>query len=157
MPPKRSAGILLYRLTDRGPELLIAHMGGPFWRNRDERAWTIPKGEHGPDDDPLQTARREFAEELGGPAPGGDPIPLGEVRQSSGKVVTAWALEGDLDPTGIRSNTFTTEWPPGSGRTQEFPEIDRVAWVDPDTARRKLVAAQATFVDRLLDVLRSRS
>ncbi len=153
MPTKRSAGILLYRVAEQGPEVLIAHMGGPFWSSRDEGAWTIPKGEYGMDDDPLETARREFAEELGSPAPDDDPVLLGEVRQSGGKVVTAWALEGDLDPAGIRSNTFTTEWPPGSGRTREFPEIDRVAWVDPGTARRKLVAAQAAFVDRLLDAL----
>lgn len=149
-----SGGLLLWRRTgDGGLELLIAHMGGPFWAKKDERAWSIPKGEVEDGEEPLQTARREWTEELGLPAPDEDPIDLGEVRQKNGKRVRAWAVEGDLDPAAIVPGTFQTEWPPRSGRTQEFPEVDRVAWVDPATARAKLVAAQAEFVDRLEAVL----
>ena len=127
-------------------------MGGPFWAKKDAGAWSIPKGEYGPDEDPLAAARREFAEELGSPAPEGVPyLPLGEVRQKNGKVVTAWAVAGDLDVTTVVSNTFELEWPPRSGRIQEFPEVDRAAWFDLDTARTKLVAAQAGFLDRLIE------
>jgi predicted NUDIX family NTP pyrophosphohydrolase len=137
-PPTRSAGLLLHRFRDGQPEVLIAHMGGPFWAKKDERAWSIPKGEYDDsDEEPLAAARREFEEELGSPPPDGNAIPLGEVKQSSGKLVVAWAVEGDFDPTKIESNTFTTEWPPRSGRTAEFPEIDRAEWVDLATARRK--------------------
>jgi predicted NUDIX family NTP pyrophosphohydrolase len=144
-----SGGLLLFRRSPVGPELLIAHMGGPFWARKDERAWSIPKGECDPDEDPLDAARREFAEELGLPAPDGDPLDLGEVRMRSGKRIRAWAVEGDLDVERIVPGTFAMEWPPRSGRTQEFPEVDRAAWVDPETARAKLVQAQAAFVDRL--------
>lgn len=149
-----SGGLLLWRRAgDGGLELLIAHMGGPFWATKDERAWSIPKGEVEDDEEPLQAARREWTEELGLPAPGGDPVDLGEVRQKNGKRVRAWAVEGDLDPAAVVPGTFETEWPPRSGRRQEFPEVDRVAWVDPETARVKLVAAQAELVDRLEDTV----
>lgn len=151
MAGTRSAGLLLYRVRDGGAQVLLAHMGGPLWARKDERAWTIPKGEYAADEDPLAAARREFAEELGSPPPEGPCVDLGEVRQSGGKVVTAWAVEGDFDPEEAVSNTFELEWPPRSGRTQSFPEIDRVAWFDLDTARSKLVAAQAAFLDRLAE------
>ncbi|MDO9408402.1 NUDIX domain-containing protein [Patulibacter sp.] len=150
-----SGGLLLWRRSSAGGgvELLVAHMGGPFWAKKDERAWSIPKGECEPDEEPLAAARREWTEELGLPAPEGDAIDLGEVRNTSGKRVRAWAVEGDLDPDAIVPGTFETEWPPRSGRTQSFPEVDRVAWVAPDVARVKLVAAQAAFVDRLEELL----
>lgn len=152
-----SAGLLLYRLREGGPELLIAHMGGPFWARREERAWTIVKGEHGPEEEPLAAARREFAEETGSAAPPGPAIDLGEVRQSSGKRVRAFAVEGEFETETLTSNTFALEWPPRSGRTAEFPEIDRVRWCEPDQARRLLVAAQARFVDELLARLAERN
>lgn len=149
---KRSAGVLLYRHGDE-LEVLIAHMGGPFWARRDDRAWTIPKGEYTEGEDPLEVARREFAEELGEPLPADELLPLGEVTQSGGKTVVAWAAEGDLDPNHLESNTFEMEWPKGSGRMQEFPEIDRAAWVDVETARAKLVKGQVELLDRLLEAL----
>jgi predicted NUDIX family NTP pyrophosphohydrolase len=150
-----SGGLLLWRDAPGGDgvELLIAHMGGPFWARKDDRAWSLPKGECEPDEDPLAAARREWREELGLPAPEGDPVDLGEVRQKNGKRVRAWALRGDLDPEAIVPGTFETEWPPRSGRTATFPEVDRVAWVAPEVARTKLVAAQAAFVDRLAEAL----
>ena len=128
-------------------------MGGPFWSHRDERAWSLPKGEHGTDEGPLDAARREFEEEIGTPAPPGEPLDLGEVRQRSGKVVHAFALAGDLDVASVHSNLVVAEWPRGSGRTITFPEVDRAAWFAPDVARLKMVAAQAAFVDRLLGML----
>ena len=149
----RSAGLLLYRVRDGAPEVLLGHMGGPFWARKDERAWSIPKGEYGDDEDPLAAARREFAEETGSPPPDGAALPLGEVRQSGGKRVVAWALEGDLDPATVRSNTFVMEWPPRSGRQQEFPEIDRAAWFDLDAARRKVVKGQVPLLDALEQLL----
>jgi predicted NUDIX family NTP pyrophosphohydrolase len=150
---RRSAGILLYRLTGEGPEVLLVHPGGPFWAKRDEGVWSIPKGEYGEDDDPLTAALREFEEETGTPLEPGEPVELGSVKQKSGKVVVAWAIRGDLDANAIHSNTFAMEWPPRSGRTAEFPEVDRAGWFDPSAARRKLVEAQAAFVDRLLERL----
>jgi predicted NUDIX family NTP pyrophosphohydrolase len=147
--PPRSAGLLLFRLREGRPEVLIGHMGGPFWAKKDERAWSIPKGEYGDDEEPLAAARREFEEELGGPPPGGEALALGEARQSNGKVVTAWALQGDFDASEIQSNSFAMEWPPRSGQTREFPEIDRAEWVDLPTARRKLVKGQVALVDEL--------
>ena len=147
---KRSAGILLYRERD-GPELLIVHPGGPFWARRDERAWSIPKGEIDAGEEPLDAARRELGEELGASIDLGAIVDLGEVRQKGGKVVHAWAAQGDFDPGTLHSLTFELEWPPRSGRRQTFPEVDRAAWVAPDEARRLLVAAQAQFVDRLLE------
>jgi predicted NUDIX family NTP pyrophosphohydrolase len=152
---RRSAGILLYRLAGQEPEVLLVHPGGPFWARKDEGAWSIPKGEYADDEDPRAAAFREFEEDLGA-APPNDPdalLDLGEVRQRSGKVVTAYALEGDLDASAITSNTFAMEWPPRSGKTQEFPEVDRAGWFAPSEARARLVPAQAELVDRLLDRL----
>ena len=125
------------------------HPGGPFWARQDEGVWSIPKGEYSDGEDPLDAARREFAEELGSRAPGGDPADLGEIRQKSGKVVRGWALAGDLDPVAIQSNTFTLEWPPRSGRMREFPEVDRAEWFELERAREKINPAQAAFLDRL--------
>jgi predicted NUDIX family NTP pyrophosphohydrolase len=144
-----SAGILLHRDRDGGREVLLGHMGGPFWARKDESAWSIFKGEYAADEEPLAAARREFAEETGFPLPDGEPVPLGEIRQSSGKRVVAWAVEGDLDADAVVSNTFLMEWPPRSGTQAEFPEIDRAAWFDLATARTKLVRAQGAFVDAL--------
>ncbi len=152
---RTSAGVLLYRRRDRGPEVLIGHMGGPFWARRDEAAWSVPKGEHGPDEDALAVALREFEEEMGSPVPASGFMPLGAVRQSGGKVLTVWAAEGDLDAETTVSNTFELEWPPRSGRVQEFPEIDRAAWVPLDEARTKLVKGQVPLLDRLLAALES--
>jgi predicted NUDIX family NTP pyrophosphohydrolase len=152
--PRRSAGILLYRRPAPGSvEVLIAHPGGPAWVNRDAGAWSIPKGELEDGEAAWDVARREFEEETGQAAPATDPIQLGEVRQRSGKVVEAWALEGDLDPAVAVSNTFPLEWPPRSGRWITIPEVDRVEWVSPDVARSRLNPAQAVFVQRLLDTL----
>jgi predicted NUDIX family NTP pyrophosphohydrolase len=151
---RTSAGILLFRRTPE-LEVLLGHMGGPFWARKDEGAWTIPKGEPSAGEDPWETALREFAEELGVPAPSGVPVPLGDVRQSGGKVVTAWAVEGDLDVSTITSNLVEIAWPPRSGTTLLVPELDRAGWFTPDEARRLVVTAQAAFVDRLEDALGS--
>jgi predicted NUDIX family NTP pyrophosphohydrolase len=124
-------------------------MGGPFWARRDAGAWTVPKGEHGADEAPLDAARREFAEELGLAAPAGGFVELGTVRQSGGKHVAVWAVEGDLDPGEVQPGTFEMEWPRGSGRIQRFPETDRVAWFGLDAARDRIVAGQRPFLDRL--------
>jgi predicted NUDIX family NTP pyrophosphohydrolase len=149
-----SAGLLLYRRVPiRGIEVLLVHMGGPFWTNRDEGGWSIPKGEYEQGDDPVAVVRREFSEELGKPAPDGQLVSLGEVRQPSGKRITAWAIEADLDVTSIESNTFELEWPPGSGRRREFPEVDRADWFDVARARTKLVSGQVPFLDLLLEHL----
>jgi predicted NUDIX family NTP pyrophosphohydrolase len=148
---KTSAGILLYRRRPAGPEVLLGHMGGPFWAKKDDGAWSIPKGEHGPDEEPLAVARREFEEELGSPVPADVLEPLGERKVTSGKVLTVWAAEGDLDASACRSNTFELEWPPRSGRIQEFPEIDRAAWFGIGEARNKLVKGQVPFLDRLVE------
>jgi len=145
----KSAGLLLYRVRDGEPEVLLGHMGGPFWARKDERAWSIPKGEYGDDEDALAAARREFAEETGSAPPEGEAVALGEVRQSGGKRVVAWALAGDLDPATVRSNTFVMEWPPRSGRQQEFPEIDRAEWFGLGTARSKVVKGQVPLLDAL--------
>ncbi|MEV4644630.1 NUDIX domain-containing protein [Saccharopolyspora sp. NPDC049357] len=145
---KRSAGILLYRLD--GPKLLIVHPGGPFFKNKDEGAWSLPKGEYEPGEDPKAAALREFTEETGMALPDHDLVALGEVKLRSGKVIQAWAAEGDFDVEALRSNTFDLEWPPRSGRRQTFPEVDRALWCDADTARTKLNPAQTPFVDRLL-------
>jgi predicted NUDIX family NTP pyrophosphohydrolase len=151
--PTRSAGILLFRRGSGGVEVLLVHPGGPFWSRRDEAAWSIPKGECADGEDPMAAARREFEEETGTAPPPGALVELGEVRQRSGKRVTAWAAEGDLDPAAVVSNTFVLEWPPRSGRMQEYPEVDRAAWFGAEEARRRLVPAQAAFVDRLLEHL----
>jgi predicted NUDIX family NTP pyrophosphohydrolase len=144
----RSAGILVFRRVDGRTEVLIGHMGGPFWARKDDGAWSVPKGLIEDGEEPLAAARREFQEELGLPAPDGEPLPLGEVKQS-GKTVTLWAVEGDLDPAAVVPGTFELEWPPRSGRTREFPEVDRVAWFGLDDARVKLVKGQRPFLDRL--------
>ncbi len=150
---KRSAGLLLYRRRGDGLEVLLAHPGGPLWAKRDDGAWSVPKGEIERGEEPLAVARREFEEETGRPVPGGEFLPLGEIRQKSGKVVVAWAAQGDLDPATAKSNTFPLEWPPGSGDWIDVPEVDRVAWFDPDAARRRLNPAQAPLVDRLEELL----
>jgi predicted NUDIX family NTP pyrophosphohydrolase len=148
-----SAGILLYRWREGALELLLAHPGGPYWRTKDLGHWTIPKGEVEAGEEVLAVARREFVEETGHPVPEGPRIDLGEIRQKSGKLVVAWGVEGDLDPTDAHSNTFPMEWPPGSGLTEDFPEIDRVAWFDPAEARLRLKAAQVPLIDRLEEAL----
>ena len=147
---RKSAGILLYRGTGAELELLLVHPGGPFWAQKDVGVWSIPKGEYGDDEDPRACALREFEEETGTPLPPGELIELGDVRQKGGKVVTAWAAQGDLDAVAIRSNTFRMQWPPRSGRWATFPEVDRAGWFGVDEAREKLNPAQSDFVDRLL-------
>jgi predicted NUDIX family NTP pyrophosphohydrolase len=149
----RSAGLLLFRTVGGEVEVLLVHPGGPFWAKRDLGAWSIPKGEYPEDEDPLSAARREFAEELGSPPPDGEAIDLGEVRQKGGKVVGAWAVAGDLDASDITSNTFTMPWPPRSGRTQEFPEVDRAQWFGLDEARERINPAQAALLDRLSEAV----
>ena len=151
MTEKRSAGLLLFRHTDGGIEVLLGHMGGPFFARRDAGAWSIPKGEYEPDEPAWDAARREFQEELGLAPPDGEALPLGEVRQANRKIVTVWAIEADLDPATAVPGTFTMEWPPKSGRTQEFPELDRVEWFGLERARAVIVKAQAEFLDRLLE------
>ena len=148
---KRSAGLLLFRHTERGLEVLLGHMGGPFFARRDAGAWGVPKGEYEPDETAWDAARREFQEELGIAPPDGEAIELGEVRQSNGKVVTAWAIEADLDPAAMVPGTFRMEWPPKSGQVQEFPELDRVEWLGLERARTVIITAQATFLDRLVE------
>ncbi|MEC3998230.1 NUDIX domain-containing protein [Actinacidiphila sp. DG2A-62] len=184
MAERRSAGILPFRTAGRRPgagdpgggpggrpgsgpggdpgdapghgiEVLLGHMGGPFWARRDAGAWTVVKGEYEPGETPEAAARREFTEELGLPVPAGALLPLGETRQSGGKTVTVWAVEGDLDPARAVFGTFTMEWPRGSGRLREFPELDRAAWLDLAAAREKIVAAQRVFLDRLADLRRT--
>jgi predicted NUDIX family NTP pyrophosphohydrolase len=144
-----SAGVLLFRRSGGRLELLLAHPGGPFWVTRDLGHWTIPKGEVELGEAWIDVARREFAEETGTRLEFGEDFPLGEITQKSGKTVVAWAVEGDLDTALAVSNTFSMEWPPRSGRREMFPEIDRVAWFEPDEARRRIKPAQAPFIDRL--------
>jgi predicted NUDIX family NTP pyrophosphohydrolase len=145
-----SAGLLLFRDSANGLELLIVHMGGPFWARKDAGAWSIPKGEYEAGEDPKAAAFREFKEELGSPPPEGEVIALGDIRQSTGKTVTTFALHGDFDTATAVSNVFEMEWPRGSGRIQSFPEVDRAAWFDAPTAKTKLVKGQIGFVDRLI-------
>jgi predicted NUDIX family NTP pyrophosphohydrolase len=152
---KRSAGILLYRLTSDEPEVFLVHPGGPYWTRKDEGAWSIPKGEYQPGEDGLVTARREFAEETGVELQG-DPVALGSFRQSSAKTVDVWAVEGDADPAKLVSNTFVMEWPPRSGQMQDFPEVDRAAWFAPSEAARKLVKGQVAVIEALRRHLRAR-
>ncbi|MEU5663925.1 NUDIX domain-containing protein [Streptomyces longwoodensis] len=151
MTVRRSAGLLLFRRTADGPQVLLGHMGGPFFARKDAGAWTLPKGEYEPDEPAWEAARREFREELGLEPPDGEAIALGEVRQTNGKLVTAWAVEADLDPAAVVPGTFTMEWPPRSGRLREFPELDRVAWFGLEQARAVIVTAQAAFLDRLAE------
>ena len=152
---RTSAGILLFRRDSDGVRVLLAHPGGPLWATRDDGAWSIPKGELDGGEDPLDAARREFAEESGHPPPEGSYLDLGEVRLRSRKVVRAWAVEGDLDPATAVSSTFELEWPPASGRTITVPEVDRLAWFRPEEAALKLSPAQVAFVERLVKLLGS--
>lgn len=149
----RSAGLLLYRTGPAGLEVLLLHMGGPLWATKDEAAWTLAKGEYDPDEAPDEAAEREFAEELGVPAPGGRRIYLGEVRQSGGKRTRAWAVAGDFDVATLRSNTFEMQWPPRSGRMASFPEVDRAEWMSLDAARTRIVRSLAPLIDRLAEAL----
>jgi predicted NUDIX family NTP pyrophosphohydrolase len=147
--PQRSAGILLYRRRQDGVEVLLVHPGGPFWANKDEGAWSIPKGAYEPGEEPLAAARREFAEETGARLEG-EAVALGSFRQSAVKTVDAWAVEGDFDPAGLRSINFQMEWPPRSGRMGEFPEVDRAEWFAPEAATRKMLKGQRPIVQALL-------
>lgn len=158
MSSRVSAGILLFRAGDRGLEVLLGHPGGPYFAAKGDGHWTVPKGEVEGDEDLLAVALREFAEETG-TALAVDPAdlqPLGEIVQKGGKRVVAWAVEGDLDPSAARSNLFTMEWPPGSGRYAEYPEIDEVAWLTPAEARRRIKASQIPLIDRLEAALAAR-
>jgi predicted NUDIX family NTP pyrophosphohydrolase len=148
--PKLSAGVLLYRIRDGGVDVLLAHPGGPFWARKDDGAWSIPKGEYADAEDPWAAAQREFAEEVGLPVPAGPRLDLGVLKQPSGKVVTAFAVRGDLDVTHTRSNTFELEWPKGSGTVREFPEVDRVGWFPVTQARTKLLKGQRPYLDLLM-------
>src|SRR5262249_32501740 len=141
---KLSAGILLYRKRDQAIEVFLVHPGGPFWAKKDDRAWSIPKGEYVEGEDPLTVAKREFYEETGSQV-SGDSLPLNPLKQPSGKLISAWAIEGEVDPASLRSNTFSMEWPPKSGKLKEFPEVDRAIWCDLATAHRKLLAGQRPF------------
>ena len=151
--PKTSAGLLMYRRRADALQVLLVHPGGPFFRNKDDGAWTIPKGEAAPGEDLLATAQREFEEELGVRLTGHF-VPLAPVKQKGGKTVHAWAVEGDLDPASIRSNMFTMEWPPKSGKQVEFPEIDRAAFFDLTAARKKINAAQVTLLDEIITLVK---
>jgi predicted NUDIX family NTP pyrophosphohydrolase len=154
--PAASAGILLHRDRDGAPEVLLVHPGGPMWARRDAGAWSIPKGEYGPGEDPLLAARREFAEELGSPPPAGPTTELGEIRQKSGKRVRAWALAGDLDASAITSNTFQVQWPPRSGTMIDVPEVDRAEWFSLEDARERINPAQVALLERLEALLADR-
>lgn len=155
-PGKQSAGILLYRIIDGALEVFLVHPGGPFFKNKDEGSWSIPKGEFLDDEEALAAAKREFEEETGQPV-NGEFIELGNIRQKSGKVVYGWALEGDIDHEGILSNTFEIEWPPRSGRQITIPEIDRAGWFEPDMAKQKINPAQVAFIDRLVSHIEKKS
>ncbi len=148
--PKRSAGLLLYREGAGAVEVLLVHLGGPYWWGRDDGAWSVPKGEYAEGEDPAAAAEREFAEELGSAPPPGPRRDLGEVRQSGGKWTRLWALRGDFDVETVRSNTFEAQWPPRSGRLRSFPEVDRAGWFTLPEARVKLLASLTPFLDRLV-------
>ena len=149
---KLSAGLLMFRRHGSRLEVLLVHPGGPFWEKKDAGAWSLPKGEYSGGEDSLQAAQREFEEETS-VRPEGEFFPIGEIKQPSGKIITAWAFEGDLDPAGIRSNSFSIEWPPNSGIIREFPEVDRGDWFGVDAAREKITKGQAAFLDRLVEQL----
>ena len=153
--PRTSAGLLMYRTKDGVLQVLLAHPGGPYFVKKDDGAWSIPKGEPDTDEDLLVTAQREFEEETG-VKPSGPLILLKPIQQKGGKIVHAWAFEGDCDPATVKSNTFTMEWPPKSGKQQEFPEIDRAEWFDLETARKKIKAAQEALIDELATVVKAR-
>jgi predicted NUDIX family NTP pyrophosphohydrolase len=145
---RRSAGLLMYRYVGGVPEVLLVHPGGPFWTKKDEGSWSIPKGEYAPHEDPFEVAKREFREETSFEAKGTF-APLKELKQPSGKIVCAWAFEGDCEAGAIKSNTFSIEWPPHSGRMREFPEVDRAAWYSIDEAKRKITKGQRGFIEEL--------
>jgi predicted NUDIX family NTP pyrophosphohydrolase len=148
MAVKRSAGLLVYRFSDAtGVEVLLGHMGGPYWEHRDDGAWSIPKGEYEPDEEPLAAALREFEEEMGVPAPVGDYLYLGECVQPHGKIVTTYAVEGSYETASFASNLFTLEWPAGSGQMQQFPEMDGAGWFSPQDAMRKVVPGQIPIIE----------
>jgi predicted NUDIX family NTP pyrophosphohydrolase len=151
---RTSAGVLLFRRRGDGLEVLLVHPGGPLWAKKDEGAWSIPKGEIESDEDPLAAARREFEEELGSPV-SGEFVALAPIRQASGKLVRAWAVEGEFDPSALTSGTFSMEWPPKSGRQQNFPEVDRVEWFTIDDAKRKINKAQIPLLDQVARVDRT--
>ena len=151
---KKSAGLLMYRWRCGVPEVLLVHPGGPFWAKKDEGSWSIPKGEYtSEEEDPLEVAKREFHEETGFTA-SGEFIPLTPLKQPSGKIITSWAFEGDCDASAIKSNTFVIEWPPHSGRQQEFPEVDRAGWFSIPAAKEKIIKGQAGFLDELDEILK---
>ena len=152
--PKQAAGILLYRQSPRGLEVLLAHPGGPLWARKDLGAWTIPKGQFGNDESALDAAKREFEEEMGTPARGAF-AELGSIKQPSGKIVHAFTAESDFDVSKVKSNLFTLEWPPRSGKSGEFPEVDRAEWFSIDEARKRILKGQEPFLDRLLTLLKS--
>ncbi|PSR19578.1 NUDIX hydrolase [filamentous cyanobacterium CCP3] len=149
---KKSAGLLMYRIQQHRLEVLLVHSGGPYWANRRWQAWTIPKGEIDPGEDTFEAAKREFFEETGQP-PVGDFRQLQPVRQAGGKLVYAWAFEGNFNPATLRSNTFVLEWPPNSGVLKEFPEVDQAAWFELEEARKRIIKAQCQFLDQLVQVL----
>jgi predicted NUDIX family NTP pyrophosphohydrolase len=151
---RRSAGLLIYRIRRTRLEVFLVHPGGPFWERKEENAWSLPKGEYADDEEPLAAARREFREETGFDVPEGEPVELTPVKQPSGKLISAWALEGDFDVARLHSNLFTMEWPPKSGRQQQFPEVDRGGWFDLKQAREKIVNGQADFLGQLEALLR---
>jgi predicted NUDIX family NTP pyrophosphohydrolase len=155
--PKLSAGVVLYRRKNETIEVFLVHPGGPFWKNKDRGAWSIPKGEYEAGEDPLAAAQREFEEETGASSPRGKLLPLGEIKQPGGKIVIAWALKGDCTAEGIRSNLFELEWPPKSGKLQKFPEVDRAGWFGVAEARDKLLSGQHGFLDRLAEAIESTS
>ncbi|MBN2365105.1 MAG: NUDIX domain-containing protein [Calditrichaeota bacterium] len=155
MAKKMSAGLLVYRLGKGMPEVFLVHMGGPYWMKKDEGAWTIPKGEFSSDENPLEAAKREFKEETGFSIEGKFE-PLTPITQAGGKEVHAWAAEADLDTAKIHSNTFTMEWPPGSGKQKEFPEVDKAAWINIPEAKKKIIKAQINFLDELDKKLKKR-
>jgi predicted NUDIX family NTP pyrophosphohydrolase len=151
--PKKSAGLLMYRHRQRGLEVFLVHPGGPFWSKKDAGSWSIPKGEYMPGEDPFEVAKREFQEETSFKA-SGEFIPLTSKKQPSGKIITAWALKGDCDASAVKSNTFLMEWPPGSGRQQEFPEVDRAGWFSISVAKEKILKGQSGFLDELIQILK---
>lgn len=153
MAQKKSAGILVYRFNKKTPEFFLVHPGGPFWKNKDAGAWSIPKGEFADDEDPLLAAQREFKEEIGQVIKG-DFIALTPVKQKSGKIIHAWAVEADIDPVTIKSNLFEIEWPPRSGKKQEFPEVDKAEWFTAETAKEKINTSQAALIDELITILK---
>ena len=152
--PKQAAGILLYRRGPRGLEVLLAHPGGPLWAKKDLASWTIPKGQFTDSESPMAAAKREFEEEMGSP-PSGHFVEIGSIKQPSGKIVYAFAAESDFDVSTVKSNLFSLEWPPRSGKFAEFPEVDRAGWFSIDEAREKILKGQQPFLDRLVALLRS--